>query len=371
MNRKDIKRRLISQTENLIPDMEESILKRLDEVEILACPKVEKSRTQKRFQLKKALTAVGLSLILVLSTLIGFVLLNDRNQVVSESYIYISINPQVELVSDNNNIIKSARGLNKDGILLLVGEEIVGLDTNTACKKVVSIASRMGYLTEGKKVSISVISKDTETEAKVENEIKEKILIDNSNIEITMSSEAVDEDLEKLAAEKGVSLNKIILAKAAMELDEDLTIDNALLLSTSRLFEKVANYDEAILSTIENVVSDYYKNSEVINSLNERIANKEKEITDFNNDALLLQEDYVKNIEAFNEKYELELGNSLDKELEDYEELLKQEINEYIENRIKALNAEQDLLKGEKEEAILSLKAEINIKISEEETNKN
>ena len=75
------------------------------------------------------------------------------------SFVSIDINPSVELVLDQNNVVMSANGANNDGKALLFEEDgIVGAELDVAIANLATLAVRYGYVQDGSDVSVEVVS---------------------------------------------------------------------------------------------------------------------------------------------------------------------------------------------------------------------
>ena len=97
----------------------------------------------------------------------------------------VDINPSVEFMIDDENMVVSATALNDDGSILLAGEAFVGKTPEEAVELVVSLAAETGYLVKGNveadentvKISVSGDTKyaeqlAAEAEAKAQDVLK-------------------------------------------------------------------------------------------------------------------------------------------------------------------------------------------------------
>lgn len=75
------------------------------------------------------------------------------------SFVRIDVNPSVELVLDQNDVVMSAYGANRDGKVLLFEESgIVGAELDVALGNIASCAVRYGYVKDDANVSVEVVS---------------------------------------------------------------------------------------------------------------------------------------------------------------------------------------------------------------------
>ena len=75
------------------------------------------------------------------------------------SFVCIDVNPSIELVLDQNNVVMSATGANKDGKVLLFEENgIVDAELDVAVSNIASLALKYGYVEDGSNVNVEVSS---------------------------------------------------------------------------------------------------------------------------------------------------------------------------------------------------------------------
>lgn len=69
--------------------------------------------------------------------------------------VVVSINPRVELTLDGDTII-SQKGLNKDGVTLLLNDDYVGMNIDEAVDKLLGRAKSLGFLKDNRTVKLAV-----------------------------------------------------------------------------------------------------------------------------------------------------------------------------------------------------------------------
>ncbi len=120
--------------------------------------------------MKKRITAAALAtLMLLTATLFAFTSCGSAATPPEGTYtrMTVDINPSVEFMVDDQNLIVSATALNDDGSILIAGEAFVGKTPDEAVEMMVTLAGETGYLIKGNvtaddnEVKISV-SGDTE-----------------------------------------------------------------------------------------------------------------------------------------------------------------------------------------------------------------
>ncbi len=162
------------------------------------------------------------------------------------SFVCVDVNPSVELVLDQNNVVMSACGANTDGKALLFEEDgIVGADLDVAIGNVAALSVKYGYISDGANVSVEV------TSTAENNDIFEKIsakftsAIRNANPSLTVSiSDSCDfvlqSELDALKSENSDNLTIQNLDVATYRLvkraqQNGVSVEDSLSLSLDKL----------------------------------------------------------------------------------------------------------------------------------------
>jgi hypothetical protein len=122
----------------------------------------------------------------------------------------LSLNPEVEFLLDENNVVISANALNEEGNLILNADVFVGKSAEDAANLFVQISADTGFLVKGN-VSVDdneieiAFSGDAKEAEKLFNNVKDKVKSSlqaaNVKAEIELEDAISKEDLQKLAAE--------------------------------------------------------------------------------------------------------------------------------------------------------------------------
>lgn len=177
-----------------------------------------------------------ITLLLLLIAVFGFACTTANG---SDTFMTLSINPEVGLFVDENKTITEVIALNNDADVLLDSTDIVGEDVETATEIIVSESVNAGFInidTEGTEVVIDVQNEDEE---KVK-EIKEKITksINEFFVNKGIFGKVSEDTLDKYAAAAealGLSKGQTKMILLAFELNPELTIDDVKELSISEL----------------------------------------------------------------------------------------------------------------------------------------
>ena len=135
---------------------------------------------KKPFFTFKKLTIISSFACLLLVAIIGSLLIFNKepNQKISyKSIVQMDLNPSIEFIVENDEV-KSIRGLNDEGKMLVLNEEFENINLNDAINKIINLEKSTGYLSDESQISITVSSNEEETN----NYVKDKITNIISNI---------------------------------------------------------------------------------------------------------------------------------------------------------------------------------------------
>ena len=220
-----------------------------------------------------------------------------------KAMVSIDVNPSIQLIIDTNNIVTSVNGGNDEGKMIILGEEIVGKDLESAIEIIINEENETGYLLDGNvsvdenKITITV-SCDTE---RLQNEIEEAVttyvndVCDKLDIAATTIVNEIENAREQIEAK-------------IMEYDLAQTIDTLKNLSYAEL--------------LEIVNGAYNETSEIVSVGLEALYHEAK-----NNDIVFAETEFVQDaISQVNTIYQFLLGeyNKICETLEKYSSDLEQ-----------------------------------------------
>lgn len=217
--------------------------------------------------MKKTVVAMIIAVMLV-GIVFSFGACNKDDTPVATSYVSMDINPSVELVLDEDNNVISYSCENEDALLMLYGENIIGLNVDKASEKIIDLAIEFGYLTEDNcGVQVNVASDNS----KVETNILDKIGVVVEKAEGKLSFEVnynregsfvLNYELAKLkekhpdeAAYQSLTAGKLEVINSALACDWTLTMDEAVKMSTKELLAVVNN----AYSQLENFSTEAFE----------------------------------------------------------------------------------------------------------------
>lgn len=182
-------------------------------------------------------------IVLVISSFVFVSCANVAPEEGTVTRLTVDINPSIELMVDDENMVVSATALNDDGSILIAGEALVGKTPEDAVELVVSLAAETGYLVQGNvevsdntvKISVSGDSKYAEQLQKAVEKKAEAVL---EKFDIEGKVERIDAletaALRQLALETGLYSEEQLSGMTDEQLYEVIAlgrIETALLLT--------------------------------------------------------------------------------------------------------------------------------------------
>lgn len=160
-----------------------------------------------------------------------------------DSYVTLDINPSIELIVTPKEKVIYANPLNKDGELLLLEIDIIGLDLEEATEIIIDKAIELGFIdvdSEEVYVSVSTINMQAQIGETIQNRVKEAVNEAFKNR--AMMGKAVDKDFGSGYVEEahsfGVTPGFYRLAQSAVS-NSDLTLEEALAMTQQELMDLV------------------------------------------------------------------------------------------------------------------------------------
>ena len=249
MNERDLKRRLKEEGKNFVPDVRASLIDSLglEEIDLTPSP----SWT---WGFKPLVVMVALVLIVF-----GFKLFSLKDSppkphtpLVSHTIVTVMINPSFEFEVDDDHMVVSYRALNVDAVPILEDLDITPHSTlEEVLEDLFQVIEETGYidptLTENS-IQIQVINELEEKEELIYNRLEQgfnhrRVIIQRPTKQLRVE-----------AKELGVSPNKLILIKKALDVDSTLTLEEALSYKIKELNEIIHQYQE---DEVDNFLEEY------------------------------------------------------------------------------------------------------------------
>ena len=184
--------------------------------------------------------------------------LSQNKEGTPTSLVKMSVNPELSMVLDENNVVLSISGDNEEGKMLLVDEKVVGKEVDEAIEYIINIENETGYLVSGEFVSEP-------------NKITIQISVNDENIKNSLNeviNKAIETTCDKLHIQETVEWAQDIthqnLVELAMKADPTLTSEEASKLTNEQLLDIIKLYqiETAEIYSVEleelyNQIKDY------------------------------------------------------------------------------------------------------------------
>ena len=233
MRKKDIKRKISESFDAQNPNLRSKILDSCkNEAQLPEIEEQNEPMRERRFNFNfamKRIVAVAVCLMIFISGFsVGFFIPNGTNtNEEAETFVYLDVNPSIELSIDKSSKIVDCIAVNEDAEEILSDLKLRGVDMNTALTAIIGSMYVNGYLTEdSNSILISVDSNDKEKENTLLTDITAKVnsVFEKSELECSIIAQSVqvDETLKKRAEDNGVSVGKMHLVDEMVSGIEEL-----------------------------------------------------------------------------------------------------------------------------------------------------
>ena len=185
----------------------------------------------------------NLKLAFIFLFIVGFGLIAVGCQEVSaaeDAYVTIDINPSIELIVTPKEKVIYANPLNEDGEVLLLNLDLIGLQVSEAIELILDESINLGFIdpdAEETLIEINTISVNAQVKDQIQTKVKEKVNEGFQNRAIVGRAEDKGFTPEFLAEAEsyGVTPGFLMLAKSAVEFDDTITLEDALLMTQQEL----------------------------------------------------------------------------------------------------------------------------------------
>lgn len=149
----------------------------------------------------------------------------------SEIYVAVDINPSIEFIVDDEDVVTSFNLVNEDALILCADVEFIGMNIEDAVELFISLATEAGFIdieAEDNAVLFTVLGGDVTFAEKLQERIRIRALryfarnFINAQI---FTEDFTQEDLVLQAEELGITPGKLKLILLAQSHDEALTIE--------------------------------------------------------------------------------------------------------------------------------------------------
>lgn len=244
MKIRDLKSKIIEAFECETPDLRERIIAscekeaQLPGLDAQADFVSKPARLPKKGAVLKWAAACAACLVLFVSGLLTGLLIPDGEgdpipPAEAAAFVYLDVNPSVELRVDSENNVLECLAANDDAEELLASLKLCGVDMNTALTAITGAMYVNGYLSiDSNSILVSVDASDDEATSALLTDITENIntVFEKSTLECSVIAQGVkvNDELKQRAEENGVSVGKMhfvdkVISEMGAFSDEDVS----------------------------------------------------------------------------------------------------------------------------------------------------
>lgn len=284
--------------------------------------------------------ALALSTIMLSTCFIGCNPGDDDSGEESLTYVSMRINPEIEIVVDEEGVVVAVNAINEDGETVLAELTLVGMTAEDAAEAFTDIATELGYIDVTATENALYISADCDVESIAQN-LQDKMTnkvnkyFEENGIYGKVKLENFEE-LQALATEWNIDLKEAKVVVRIQALYPEMTVDEILALTFE---EKLA------------LIKDNVKNNGI---------------------PVQMQEEYNRLVEALNTQFD-EMFNIEDM-IKDYKEQLASSSltetqKQFIEGMLDSLETQLQTLKQNYKTALEQIKQQIKLELDEVKQN--
>ena len=270
----------------------------------------------------KKILAIMLPLAIITGLLSGCMSRNETEQVSALGFISIDINPSIQIVTEDDEVV-SVTASNNEGemVLIEIVEDIIGNNIGNALDKILDSSIELGFIdVDALLENPNIISIATILENRANSQHVEYRQMVSSRLENRMKNFGIygavidDLDLEGIideAASRNISVARYRLMKSMVDLNPNISFEDISDISNSDLIEQIRERGrnvEDIKPRIENRIDlvEFF-DQKVIEIQNKISAFNSELIQRHNSVALLEQVDFV--VEEYSEAQIIEHNN--------------------------------------------------------------
>ncbi len=185
-----------------------------------------------------------------------------------EAYVTIDINPSVELIVNGREEVVYVNALNEDAEVLLADLDLVGMPVDEATDLIIETAIALGYIdieATDTVVQVSTLS-DSALGEQIRERVKESInnAFQNRGIYGRAANKGYTEEFLAEAESYGVTPAFLAFAKAVVEVQDEVTLEDALLMTQEELRDILKDAREANLDVLHELRDDFQADRQAI-----------------------------------------------------------------------------------------------------------
>jgi hypothetical protein len=173
----------------------------------------------------------------------GIYILNQRPL----SYVSISINPDVELAVNADNVVEEVIPINEDADIITSDLNLVGEKLEDAADNILDAAIETGYIDEysdENTVVVTATNEDEEVRSEIEKDVMERLnnRLQEKNIYAVVVANGVNDAIKEDAEYFDVSNGKMLLIYRAVAINPDLSKEDLSTMSIKDIQEYIHDY---------------------------------------------------------------------------------------------------------------------------------
>ncbi|MBQ8375006.1 MAG: hypothetical protein IJX98_05485 [Clostridia bacterium] len=221
--RKELKEKLQGAFAEETPDCKQNVILACEQVTQDPAPVKPSSQGRERQSnfFGRLATALACAFVFILGIFVGSILPVSQTAT-AETFVYLDVNPSIELSLDENNYVLSCNAANDDAEAVLQNMQLKGVEIKTALNAIVGAMYVKGYLAaEDNSMLISVDTNDAKNTGLFLTYLTDQVnqVFADSDMECSIIAQGVsaDEELKRRAEENGVSVGKMQLVEKMID----------------------------------------------------------------------------------------------------------------------------------------------------------
>ncbi len=205
--------------------------------------------------MKKLLVILGVGLMLL-----GLVACAEAQTY--EAYATIDINPSIGFVVNEKNMIKTAYGLNEDGEMLMLQLNLAEKSVETAMGEVIDKAMDLGFIdVEATETVIEVdaIGDTDKITERIRTMVQEKVsdAMSDRALNANVRTRVYGNEIATAAQNKGLTPMQYRLMQSALEIDPELTEEEALEATPEGLVSRIRANNNIVAGVARTLVDEF------------------------------------------------------------------------------------------------------------------
>jgi hypothetical protein len=163
------------------------------------------------------------------------------------SFLSISINPDIELAVNEDNIVKEVIPINEDADIITSDLELVGKTVEEASDSIVDAAIETGYIDEYSEENTVIVTTTNEDET-IRKALEDKVMarlnkhFEERKIYPVLVANGLDDELKAEAASLDIINGKMLLVDRAVAVNPDLNKTELAKMSVKEIQQKIKDY---------------------------------------------------------------------------------------------------------------------------------